>query len=408
MFELETDAERVLATEPWSFDKHVVIFQRYDFSIPAKQLRFTKLIFWVQLHGLPMSMLDPEVAIEIGETIGTVIPSEHAKEMVGGDFLRVRVEIDVSKPICRGRKIAINTDEFIWVAFKYEKLPNFCYWCGRVSHADKECEIWLASKGKLTQEQQEYGAWLHALPHNPGKISVTTVSGIGDGLGQSSPMNSASLGRQSQPAMMEVQNIGDNSMQTEEINEDSPAVSKLVTPGPSAIIVNGADSNYRDQNSTIPKYSELKGQAATEGESNSEEINSIWEVQTSQKQSEEFETQLNAIDSALKKFDSGTNSTLATDSIPITTDLNADISRNNLDSLQGKPLTDHQGTRKWKKLARNPIPSESHMQTTSLGKRTREREETDHTQPTKKIQAITEHGQEEPMMEAAVQPRHHQ
>ena len=105
-------------------------------------------------------MFDPKVGVEIGETIGTVIPLEHMKEMVGGDFLRVRVEIDVSKPLCRGRKTAINANEFIWVAFKYEKLPNFCYWCGRVSHADKECKIWLANKGKLTQEKQEYGAWL--------------------------------------------------------------------------------------------------------------------------------------------------------------------------------------------------------------------------------------------------------
>ena len=139
------------------------------------------------------------------------------KEMVGGDFLRVKVEIDVSKPLCWGRKIAINADEFIWVAFKYEKLPNFCYWCGRVSHADKECEIWLASKGKLTQD--EYGAWLQALPHNPGKISVTTVSGIGDGFGQSSPVNSASTDPQSQPETMEVQNTGDNSMQADDIKQ---------------------------------------------------------------------------------------------------------------------------------------------------------------------------------------------
>ena len=262
-----------------------------------------------------------------------VIPSEHAKEMVGGDFLRVRVEIDVSKPLCRGRKIAMNADEFIWVAFKYEKLPNFCYWCGRVSHADKECEIWLASKGKLTQEQQEYGAWIRALPHNPGKISVTTVSGIGDGFGQSSPMNSASTDPQPQPATMEVQNAGDNSMQTEEINKDSPAVSKLVTPGSSAIIVNGAESNYKDQNSTIPKFTELKGQEVTESEINSEATHSIWEIQTSQKKSKEFETQLYAIDLALKKFDTNNNSSSATDSIPITTDLNEDISRNNIDSL---------------------------------------------------------------------------
>lgn len=32
VFELEADAERVLATESCSFDKHLVLFQRYDFS----------------------------------------------------------------------------------------------------------------------------------------------------------------------------------------------------------------------------------------------------------------------------------------------------------------------------------------------------------------------------------------
>ena len=58
-FELETDAERVLAFEPSSFDKHLVLFQHYDASVPARNLRFTKMKFWVQLHGLPVCMLDP-------------------------------------------------------------------------------------------------------------------------------------------------------------------------------------------------------------------------------------------------------------------------------------------------------------------------------------------------------------
>ena len=232
-----------------------------------------------------MSMFDPKVGVEIGETIGTVIPLEHMKEMLGGDFLRVRVEIDVSKLLCRGRKTAINANEFIWVAFKYEKLPNFCYWCGRVSHVDKECEMWLASKGKLTQEKQEYGAWLRALPHNPGKISVTTVSGIGDGFGQSSSVNSALTDPQSQPETMEVQNTSDNSMQADDINEVRAAVSKFITPRSSAIMANDADNNYKGQNSTILKFSKLNGQEATEGDTNSEVIHSILEVQTSQNRS---------------------------------------------------------------------------------------------------------------------------
>ncbi|XP_075659257.1 uncharacterized protein LOC142629162 [Castanea sativa] len=109
-------------------------FKRFDGSTPARYLRFTNLKFWVQIHGLPMCMLNSETAIELGETLGQVTPCKNSSELVGGgDLLHVHVEIDVSKPLCRGRRIALDDNEEIWVSFKYEKLPNFCYWCGKTS-----------------------------------------------------------------------------------------------------------------------------------------------------------------------------------------------------------------------------------------------------------------------------------
>nr|POE57305.1 uncharacterized protein CFP56_35163 [Quercus suber] len=183
VFELESDAERVLANEPWTFDKHVVLLQRFDGSTPARYLRFTKLKIWVQIHGLPMRMLDSETAIEIGETLGQVTPCENLCEQVGGDFLRIQVEIDVSKPLCRGRRIALDETEEIWISFKYEKLPNFCYWCGLISHDGKDCEVWLAKKDSGKTEPHEYGPWLRAIPYNSGKTPYVVVPGMGDGLG---------------------------------------------------------------------------------------------------------------------------------------------------------------------------------------------------------------------------------
>ena len=132
-----------------------------------------------------MRMLDPETAYELGETIGPVVPSENNKELIEGDFLRVRVEVDVSRPLCRGRKVVLEDDKEIWIYFKYEKLPNFYYWCGMVSHVDKECEIWLANKRKSLAAKQEYGAWLRSTPYNPGRTPYTTVPGMGDGFGGS-------------------------------------------------------------------------------------------------------------------------------------------------------------------------------------------------------------------------------
>lgn len=66
--------------------------------------------------------------------------------------------------------LLINDKDEVLVSFKYEKLSSFCCWCGKISHTDKECEIWLASEGTLTLDQQEYGAWLQALPYIRGKL----------------------------------------------------------------------------------------------------------------------------------------------------------------------------------------------------------------------------------------------
>lgn len=107
-----------------------------------------------------MNRLDIPMAKQIGKTIGVL--SRHGREakMIAGDFLRVRVEVDVSKPLCRGRKVILDSEEEERVAFRYEKLPIFCYWCKMVCHDDKDCDIWLSSKWSLSLESQEFGAWM--------------------------------------------------------------------------------------------------------------------------------------------------------------------------------------------------------------------------------------------------------
>ncbi|KAL0005102.1 hypothetical protein SO802_012663 [Lithocarpus litseifolius] len=57
--------------------------------------------------------------------------------MHGGDFLRVRVAVNVLEPLCRGRRVTFNDDSNGWVSSRYERLPNFCFWCGHLDHIDK-------------------------------------------------------------------------------------------------------------------------------------------------------------------------------------------------------------------------------------------------------------------------------
>ena len=38
---------------------------------------------------------------------------------------------------------------------------DFCYWCGRLNHDEKDCKLWLNSKGGLCKEEQ-YRVWIRA------------------------------------------------------------------------------------------------------------------------------------------------------------------------------------------------------------------------------------------------------
>lgn len=47
-----------------------------------------------------------------------------------------------------------------WISFKYVHMPIFCYWCGVLNHDEKDCKIWVRSRGTLKKEEQQYGAWM--------------------------------------------------------------------------------------------------------------------------------------------------------------------------------------------------------------------------------------------------------
>ena len=79
----------------------------------------------------------------ICEPIGDVHKSTGAINEDGGNFIWVRVTLDVSLPLCRGRGITLENVDKAWVFFKYERQPNLCYWWGRLNHDEKNCKLWI-------------------------------------------------------------------------------------------------------------------------------------------------------------------------------------------------------------------------------------------------------------------------
>lgn len=63
-----------------------------------------------------------------------------------------------------------------WALLKFERLPNFCYWCGRLTHSERDCEVWSRGKGSLSKDNQQYGEWLRADPVRQTRKTVVVVA----------------------------------------------------------------------------------------------------------------------------------------------------------------------------------------------------------------------------------------
>ena len=168
-FEDECDLGKVLEHEPWTYDKHLVVFEKVIANVPISSLAFQFTTFWIQIHELPVQCLNQETRDAIGRSLGTpLLMIDTESEGGKGNYLRVRVRIDITKPLHRVRKVWSKGSVIGCENLKYKRLPNFCYWCGLVSHDARDCECWIRSKGSLKKSDQNFGDWMRA------KIDLTT------------------------------------------------------------------------------------------------------------------------------------------------------------------------------------------------------------------------------------------
>lgn len=48
-FDNNTNVERILSSEPWNFDKHILVLSRYDKENSVNSSELKKVAFWVQV-----------------------------------------------------------------------------------------------------------------------------------------------------------------------------------------------------------------------------------------------------------------------------------------------------------------------------------------------------------------------
>ncbi|XP_050212808.1 uncharacterized protein LOC126664459 [Mercurialis annua] len=159
----EIDIRRVEENGPWSFENNLLVLKRFGPYDSPTNIAIHTTEFWIQIHNLPMDFMSEAIVCTIGNYIGSfVLLDPNNFTGVWRSFCRIRVTIDVRKPLKQGMKLKQQGGDWMWVDFKYERLPIFCFLCGKLGHMDKFCE-------KRYEEGHEdhvrpYGIWLKAVP----------------------------------------------------------------------------------------------------------------------------------------------------------------------------------------------------------------------------------------------------
>ncbi|KAH1121338.1 hypothetical protein J1N35_004498 [Gossypium stocksii] len=167
VFEVDEDLESVMEGQPWLFRKNLIIFDRLTKPLERNQINLSVAPFWIKIGPCPPEFDKKDLLHVIGVTFGGIIKSE-----IIGDFCRLRVNLDVQKPLRRGIFVSINPQSRSWVAFKYEKLPNFCFGCGRIGHGIQECKVLSLAKEDKIREDPSFSIALKAESNMFGNESV--------------------------------------------------------------------------------------------------------------------------------------------------------------------------------------------------------------------------------------------
>jgi hypothetical protein len=125
------DWDKVMEGGPWVFRGHPVILAPYDGFTKPSEIPLNKFKIWIQIHDLPDGF-KPMLG-SLAAKVGEVVVSEPVSGDFPGNFFRVRVWLYVLKPL-KNHVSMIRAQRRQIFLVKYERLPDWCAFCGMIGH----------------------------------------------------------------------------------------------------------------------------------------------------------------------------------------------------------------------------------------------------------------------------------
>lgn len=170
VFYHKLDLQKVVEGGPWSFEQSMLITKQMEDGEEPLSIQLKEVDIWVQVYDLLQGCLSENVLRSVGSSIGKYVKSDpDSFDGMWKAFVRIRVTMNIEKPLKRRMKIKKEGDKWSWINFKYERLSTFCFVCGILGHSERDCSIVYAHPDKVID--RAYGVWLRA-PFKNAKSNV--------------------------------------------------------------------------------------------------------------------------------------------------------------------------------------------------------------------------------------------
>ncbi|XP_012848359.1 PREDICTED: uncharacterized protein At4g02000-like [Erythranthe guttata] len=156
------DKKHALEGCPWVLERHAFIFHDLVPGEMAKEIDVRMMHIVVRLYRIPPTLKTPTVAKRVASRIGEFVQLLNEKTLDVSEYMRVKVSLDVKQRLKRGIYLHEVEGTKVWIDFKYERLPAFCFLCGVLGHSENKCPARYEDDFTDPGDNLPYGIWMRA------------------------------------------------------------------------------------------------------------------------------------------------------------------------------------------------------------------------------------------------------